>query len=93
MGKNIYYDKISKNIKNSFFYNKKNAIILNMFEISIKFLGEDRKRHSQTFVVYETIVLNKEQNDPILREYISEARKSISWVPEEIQVKINMDIV
>lgn len=62
-----------------------------MIELTVKFKGEDKKRHSQAFPVYEKPILD--QNDPIIRQYIAEARQSISWIPEETEIKINMDVI
>lgn len=61
-----------------------------MIELTVKFKGEDKKRHSQAFVVYESPTLD--QSDPVIRQYVDEARQSISWVPEETEIKISMDI-
>ena len=62
-----------------------------MIELTVKFKGEDKKRHSQAFVVYEKPLLD--QNDEIIQAFIKEARQSISWVPEETEITIKMDIV
>ena len=54
-----------------------------MIELKVIFKSEDKKKHTQSFVVYDPILLDNDSKD--LDLYIAEARQSISWVPEDCE--------
>lgn len=62
-----------------------------LIELKVIFKGEDKKMHKQSFPIYEKCALS--QDDETIQKYIAEARQSISWIPEETSLKIDMEVV
>lgn len=53
--------------------------------------SEDKRKYSQSFLVYEDYSIS--QDDPLIRSCIVEALKSFIGDPDEIKIRINMEIV
>lgn len=60
-----------------------------MTEITVV-LKDSERTYRQKFLVYETY--NVADNDPIIRDCIDEAKKNFLGVPEDIQVKIHLQV-
>lgn len=61
-----------------------------VFELTVTLKSEERK-YIQKFLIYDQISVN--QKDPLILDCINEAKKSFIGEPEEIKIRINMEII
>jgi len=59
-------------------------------EITVTLKAEDKK-YTQVFPVYETYTAN--QDDPLILQCIEDAKKYFKEEPEEIKIRINIEVV
>lgn len=64
-------------------------MVKNMTELTV-ILKDPERTYRQKFLVYEDYSPN--EDDPIIRACIEEAKKSFEGEPETIQIKIHLEI-
>ena len=60
-----------------------------MTEITV-ILKDSERTYRQKFLCYETYTVS--ETDPLIMSYIEQAKKGFNGEPEEIQVKIHLEI-
>lgn len=60
-----------------------------MCELTV-ILKDSERTYRQKFLIYEPITIN--ENDPIVMNCIHEAKKNFNGEPENIQIKIHMEV-
>lgn len=54
-------------------------------------LKADERKYTQKFLSYEDYTVN--QDDPVIMQFIEEAKKSFEGKPEQVKIRVNMEVV